>query len=123
MDFLVFTTNHGMEYAVNIADLEAIINPGPITAVPGTPKGVIGLISYHGRLLPVIDTHELYHDKHEPSDLMMIMRHTEPYGVLIKKVSNLNRGDVPEDVRFIDPYDYRNSILGFNKEAVRVELF
>lgn len=123
MDFLRFKTNHGMEYAINIADIIAIIKPGPITTVPGSPKGVIGMISYQGELIAVIDTAELYEGVHKPSNLLMIVQSKQNYGILIDSVSDIIRGDIPEDVRFIDPYDYERSVLGFDKEAVRIELF
>lgn len=123
MDFLVFKTNHDLDYAINIADLVAIVNPGPIARVPGTYPAVVGMTKFHDELIAVIDTHVLFHGEPRDAPLMMVMQSKQKYGVLIQSVSNIHRGEVPDDVRFIDPHDYEKSVLGFDKEAVRVELF
>lgn len=124
MDFLVFKTNHGMDYAINICDVITVKHPGPITHVPGTPKGVVGMVSYQGELIAVVDTAELYYDEHRVAELMLIVsNNAEKYGILIDSISEIMRGEIPDNVRFIDPLDYKNSVLGFVKDATRIELF
>jgi len=108
---------------MNLAEIVAVIEPGPITGVPGTPKGIVGVLSFRGELIPVVDVAELYHNKREPANLMLIVQSKEKYGILIKSVSDIVRGEVPSNVKFIDPYDYERSVLGLNKDTVCVELF
>ncbi len=43
------------EYALDVAAIEEIIKPRPVTEVPLTPPFVTGLISLRGRIVPILD--------------------------------------------------------------------
>lgn len=58
---LVSFTVCGQEYAIDIADVQEIVQvPGTITAVPDTPAHVLGLISLRQRLLPLVSLRTLF---------------------------------------------------------------
>lgn len=58
---LVSFTVCGQEYALDIADVQEIVQvPGTITAVPNTPAHVLGLISLRQRLLPLVSLRTLF---------------------------------------------------------------
>lgn len=58
---LVSFTVCGQEYAIDIADVQEIVQvPSTITAVPNTPAHVLGLISLRQRLLPLVSLRTLF---------------------------------------------------------------
>ncbi len=58
---LVSFTVAGQEYALNIADVQEIVQlPEAITAVPNTPAHMLGLISLRQRLLPLVSLRSLF---------------------------------------------------------------
>jgi purine-binding chemotaxis protein CheW len=58
---LVSFTVHGQEYAIDIAAVQEIVQvPGSITAVPNTPRHVLGLMSLRQRLLPLVSLRSLF---------------------------------------------------------------
>lgn len=58
---LVSFTVASQEYAINIADVQEIVQvPPSITAVPNTPRQVLGLISLRQRLLPLLSLRSLF---------------------------------------------------------------
>ncbi len=58
---LVSFTVCGQEYAIDIADVQEIVQlPSQITAVPNTPRHVLGLISLRQRLLPLVSLRSLF---------------------------------------------------------------
>lgn len=58
---LVSFTVCGQEYAIDIADVQEIVQvPAGITAVPNTPHHVLGLISLRQRLLPLVSLRSLF---------------------------------------------------------------
>lgn len=58
---LVSFTVCGQEYALDIADVQEIVQvPEVITAVPNTPSHVLGLISLRQRLLPLVSLRSLF---------------------------------------------------------------
>lgn len=125
MEVITFTTNHGMKYAVLIKDLLAVIEPGEIFVPPGCPDGIAGITKFRDQIIPVIDTAMLYENRRGEQKLMLVMQgQCCTYGVLIKEVSDIIRdGKLPEEVRFLDPNDYVNSVLVFDKDVSRVDLF
>lgn len=58
---LVSFTVCGQEYAIDIADVQEIVQlPSQITSVPNTPHHVLGLISLRQRLLPLVSLRSLF---------------------------------------------------------------
>ncbi|MDT7835964.1 chemotaxis protein CheW [Aquabacterium sp. OR-4] len=58
---LVSFTVCEQEYAIDIADVQEIVQlPSQITAVPNTPRHVLGLISLRQRLLPLVSLRSLF---------------------------------------------------------------
>ena len=58
---LVSFTVAAQEYALDIADVQEIVQvPATITAVPGAPGHVLGLISLRRRLLPLVSLRSLF---------------------------------------------------------------
>jgi hypothetical protein len=50
------------DYALPLASVSGLAEPGPVRAVPGAPAGVLGLVEWHGRLLTLLDTPRLLND-------------------------------------------------------------
>jgi purine-binding chemotaxis protein CheW len=44
-----------VHYAVPIARVKEIANPGGMAALPGAPEAVVGVTDYRGEVIPVID--------------------------------------------------------------------
>jgi purine-binding chemotaxis protein CheW len=58
---LVSFTVQGQEYAIDIAVVQEIVQiPSSITAVPNTPRHVLGLMSLRQRLLPLVSLRSLF---------------------------------------------------------------
>ena len=58
---LVSFTVQAQEYAIDIANVQEIVQvPASITAVPNTPRHVLGLISLRQRLLPLVSLRSLF---------------------------------------------------------------
>lgn len=59
---LVSFTVAGQEYAIDIADVQEIVQvPERITALPNTPHHCLGVISLRQRLLPLVSLRSLFH--------------------------------------------------------------
>jgi purine-binding chemotaxis protein CheW len=54
VDFLRFSLKHE-DYAIRISEIEEILRPQAITAVPRANPFVIGITSFRGRMIPVVD--------------------------------------------------------------------
>lgn len=124
MDAILFTTNHGMEYAVCIKCLAAIVPVPEITAYPGVHESIVGIAKFREHIIPVFDTSIVYHGTRGPSNLMIVCEGKDGlYGLLIDKVGKIMRDNVPAGVRFIDLKDYMQSIYEYRPDDERFELF
>jgi chemotaxis signal transduction protein len=123
MDFLVFKANHDQHYALNIADLDRIITVDSITAMPGTPPAVVGLICLSGELIPIVDVSLLFAGEAEMTDLVLICRGKEKYGIMIEAVSEIVRDNVPDDCQFLDVMDLEREAGSLQVRVSTVELF
>ncbi|MBI4680611.1 MAG: chemotaxis protein CheW [Nitrospirae bacterium] len=72
------------EYAVRMTDLQEIIRYQRITAVPCSPKYLVGITSLRGKILPVIDLK------------IRLGRKKEPLGVLVDLILGVFRLPVSE---------------------------
>jgi chemotaxis signal transduction protein len=125
MELIKFETTNGTEYVAAIKDLLAIVCPNDIIVFPGASNGIVGITKHHNDIIPVIDTAMLHHGIRSKPELMIVTEGLHGiYGILIKYVSNIIRnGNIPGEIRFLDPNDYVNSILCFDNKAEKIELF
>lgn len=42
-------------YALDVTDLQEVVEGRPVYALPGSPKELTGAIGFHGRIVPVVD--------------------------------------------------------------------
>ncbi len=49
----------GRVFAADIRVIREILQPRPLTPVPGAPPGVLGVFNLRGELVPVVDSHGL----------------------------------------------------------------
>ncbi len=123
MDFLCFTANFGKEYAANITDLVGIVDHPVITAVPGTHEALIGMTMYRGNIIAVVDLATVCSGNYGKADTMLVLRGSNLYGIMVENVSDIKRGEVPEDVTFIDAHDLENTATHEKFTGDHVELF
>lgn len=82
------------EYAVKMTELQEIIKYQRITAVPGSPKYLIGITSVHGKILPVIDLKDrlgLTDKNGERQKIIIISAKKGPLGALVGAVLGVFR--------------------------------
>ena len=128
MDFLCFSNDAEREYAVNIADLIAITTIENITSVPGTFNYIKGIFIYHNEIIPIIDLQHFCYDEPCSNDnnlVVILQGNQEKYGLLINTVGKIVRGNVPEDIRFLDSKDFERTIKSgvSPNNSTNIELF
>ncbi len=123
MDFLCFVANHNKEYAVSILDMAGIVANPVVTAVPGEATAVVGMTTYQGKLIAVVDMSIMFSGDSEDASLMVVFSGSEPFGVLIKEVRSIVRSQVPDGCEFIDVHDFERSVTTFDRSESHIELF
>lgn len=113
-----------MEYAICIKCLVAIVPVPEITSYPGVHEAIVGITKFRDHIIPVFDTSIVYHKTRGPSNLMIVCEgNSGLYGLLIDRVGQIMRNNVPAGVRFVDPKDYVQSIYEYRPDIERFELF
>ncbi len=124
MDFIGFTINE-QSYAVRIDEAVATIPTPIITHVPGTNPALVGMFSFHGELVPVVDLSRLYTgDDDQHPKYVIVVRGDVTYGILADRIDNVLRNEVPEDFLCLSIHDIENTVKQPPMEAsAHVELF
>ncbi|MFH0994907.1 MAG: chemotaxis protein CheW [Pseudomonadota bacterium] len=76
MQLLIFELDE-QSYALHLSEVEKIIRAVAVTALPGKPEIVLGIISVHGRIVPVVDIRKRFclpERKMQLSDQLIIAR-------------------------------------------------
>ena len=124
MDFIGFTIND-QSYAVRIDEAVATIPTPQITHVPGSTPAVVGMFSFHGELVPVIDLSRLYNgqDDEQPK-YVIVVRGDVTYGILADRIDNVLRSEIPDNFMCLSIHDIENTVKQPPMEAsAHVELF
>ena len=125
MDFIGFTIN-GQSYAVRIDEAIATIRTPTMASVPGSPSSVMGMFSYHGEFVPVIDLSKLYTEEidEHPEYVIIVQGHTK-YGILADTIEDIIRNDVPDDFVCLSIHDIEATVKQPPRQAgdCAVELF
>jgi purine-binding chemotaxis protein CheW len=95
VEYLAFVLA-GETYAVQIANVEAILKPPPITDVPRAPRTVLGVISVRGKLVTVVDLRRRFRLHEGPVDrkTRVLLCHVgggEQVGLLVDEVQQVWR--------------------------------
>lgn len=126
MDFLNFVS-HDQQYAVRLDETIAAIVKPELTSVPGTIPCIVGIFSYHGELIPVIDLSILYGGSEEVDPgFVVIVQGNCKYGILATKINAIIRRDVPVDVLFLSVHDIENTVMhpeSMSSNSAHIELF
>lgn len=81
------------EYAIPIEMVESIIKLGPLTAVPGSPPFVRGVMNLRGRIMSVIDLRERFgmppSDDQEDGRILVVQYSEATIGLLVDNVSEV----------------------------------
>lgn len=92
----------GQHYAVPVDQVQEVIRPRDIAAVPGAPGIVLGLMNLRGRLLPVIDGRRrlgLRSQSVGSADLQRVLvlaTEEEQVGMLVEAVEDMVQIDTSE---------------------------
>ena len=107
MEFKVVTFKVGdEEYALEISNIESVVEMLPITKVPDAPYGVEGVINLRGEVMPVIDGRKkLGSDANETDKAKVIIINLDgkKYGFIVdevREVLDVNESEI-EDVKEI----------------------
>ena len=107
MEFKVVTFKVGdEEYALEISNIESVVEMLPITKVPDAPYGVEGVINLRGEVMPVIDGRKkLGSDVNETDKAKIIIINLDgkKYGFIVdevREVLDVNESEI-EDVKEI----------------------
>lgn len=111
----------GETYAVEIDKVQEIIRAAEITAVPGAPPHVCGVINLRGKIIPVVDLRVRFNlPESMPSDeqrIIVVELGKKRLGMLVDAVSQVMRlasasiEDMPEEAVTVD----ENYIKGVGK--------
>jgi purine-binding chemotaxis protein CheW len=97
---IVLFTLDAETYGVDILRVQEIVNAGPITPVPATPKYVLGLTNIRGRTIPLIDVRQrlaLKEDRKDRAQFLILNSDAGDVGLVIDAVTEVWRVD-PESV-------------------------
>lgn len=92
----------GQHYAVPVDQVQEVIRPRDIAAVPGAPGIVLGLMNLRGRLLPVLDGRRRLGLRSQSVGSAQLQRvlvfagEDEHVGVLVEAVEDMVRIDASE---------------------------
>ena len=107
MEFKVVTFKVGdEEYALEISNIESVVEMLPITKVPDAPYGVEGVINLRGEVMPVIDGRKkLGSDVNETDKAKIIIINLDgkKHGFIVdevREVLDVNESEI-EDVKEI----------------------
>jgi purine-binding chemotaxis protein CheW len=81
------------EYAIPIEMVESIIKLGPLTAVPGSPAFVRGVMNLRGRIMSVIDLRQRFGmpaAEHDEDGRILVVQYADAtIGLLVDSVSEV----------------------------------
>lgn len=95
MEFKVVTFMIGAEkYAIEISNVESVVEMLPITKIPDMPHGVEGVINLRGEVIPVIDGRKrlssaLEADETRKAQIVIIMLNNKKYGLIVDQVNEV----------------------------------
>ena len=77
------------EYAIKISDLQEVLRPQRITAVPRGPEYLLGITSVRGKILPVVDMRKrlnLVEESVGKEKIIILSGEKEPIGIKVGSV-------------------------------------
>jgi purine-binding chemotaxis protein CheW len=77
-------------YALEVTDVQEVVESQPIYPLPGAPHAIVGAISFHGRIVPVVDLPLLLGFAAGARAERLIVL-TDSYGPLALRVDQLRR--------------------------------
>lgn len=81
------------EYAIPIEMVESIIKLGPLTAVPGSPSYIRGVMNLRGRIMSVIDLRQRFGmpaEEDQPDGRILVVQYADTtIGLLVDSVSEV----------------------------------
>jgi len=95
MEFKVVTFTIGAEkYAIEISNVESVVEMLPITKIPDMPHGVEGVINLRGEVIPVIDGRKrlssaLEADETRKAQIVIITLNNKKYGLIVDQVNEV----------------------------------
>jgi len=116
------------EYGASIRTVQEIIGLLAITAVPGTPRWVRGVINLRGKIIPVVDLRNKFGmspvQASERSCIVVVQAHGSEIGIIVDRVSEVV--DLPENAVESAPnlgaHVRTDYLLGIGKTNNRVRL-
>lgn len=90
-NLLLFTVND-IRFAIPAGIIDHVIRMVEITPLPHAPPGVVGIINYHGQILPVFSlrTFLRFPDKViKPSDFLLITRKTRNIAIIAEFIGEV----------------------------------
>lgn len=90
-DTLIFTVQN-VRLGVPARVLDHVIPMVAITPVPDAPHGIVGIINYHGDILPVFSFRKylfLPDKKHEIHDFLLIIRGEQNLAIIAESISGV----------------------------------
>lgn len=82
------------KYAIEISDVESVVEMLPLTKIPDTPHGVEGVINLRGEVIPIVDGRKklskaLETDKAGKAQIVIITLNNKKYGLIVDQVSEV----------------------------------
>ncbi|MEM9491172.1 MAG: chemotaxis protein CheW [Myxococcota bacterium] len=117
-------------YALDIMRIKEIINPRPLTAVPGAPAFIEGMIELRGQYIAVIDARRRLGLPQAPPDrhskIIVVLYREQHLGLMVDWVSDVRRvataaiGPVPEAARGVGTRQISGVLRADDGEAILV---
>jgi purine-binding chemotaxis protein CheW len=91
-------------YGLELARVEEVLRPLPVTRLPLAPRGIAGLMNLRGRIVPVVDLRAVLGRDAAPADGaaagLVVVRSVEgPVALLVDAIGDVRRADALEPLR------------------------
>jgi len=95
MEILLFNLGSDEKFGINVFKVKEVSHAGKITRTPNMPRGVDGIVSLRGHVMPVLNLARFMGMKHEEHHhTMMVAEYsTHILGFLVKEVDRIIRVD------------------------------
>ncbi|MDK2946341.1 chemotaxis protein CheW [Geotoga petraea] len=84
---------HNQEYAIDVEEIESVVDIEEVTPVPNSKEFINGVINLRGRIVPVVDLTKKINiklpEEHEFDNILILKIDEQEIGVFVDEVKNV----------------------------------
>ena len=111
-------------YALDLAEVQEVVENQPIYDFPGSPAEIAGAIGFHGRIVPVIDLARIleFPAGNIGTRLIVLAHERGPYALGVDQVRAIISVEISPSTRMQNytDRDYIREIINWNGEMISV---